>query len=90
VKGNKYEHKVTKPHEQYLVLLCVLVSLWLLPFMQSKSDLILARSCLAMIRTELGTREPSLIVLLRYAKVAGLSMESLVDACLDLPVMVRT
>jgi transcriptional regulator with XRE-family HTH domain len=34
---------------------------------------------------ELGRREPSLIVLLRYAKVAGVSMETLVDDRLDLP-----
>lgn len=34
---------------------------------------------------ELGTREPSLIVLLRYARVAGVTMEMLVDDELDLP-----
>jgi transcriptional regulator with XRE-family HTH domain len=34
---------------------------------------------------ELGNGEPSLIVLLRYARLAGVSMEMLVDDELDLP-----
>lgn len=34
---------------------------------------------------ERGSREPSLIVLLRYARVAGVAMEVLVDDELDLP-----
>jgi transcriptional regulator with XRE-family HTH domain len=34
---------------------------------------------------ELGNREPSLIVLLQYSRVAGVYMESLVDDELDLP-----
>ena len=34
---------------------------------------------------ERGSREPSLIVLLRYARVAGIAMEVLVDDELDLP-----
>ncbi|MFP5260866.1 MAG: helix-turn-helix domain-containing protein [Blastocatellia bacterium] len=34
---------------------------------------------------ELGRREPSLIVLLRYARLAGVSMESIVDDGIDLP-----
>jgi transcriptional regulator with XRE-family HTH domain len=34
---------------------------------------------------ERGTREPSLIVLLRYARVAGVTMEVLVDDEMDLP-----
>jgi transcriptional regulator with XRE-family HTH domain len=34
---------------------------------------------------ELGAREPSLIVLLRYARVAGVTMEVLVDDDLSLP-----
>lgn len=34
---------------------------------------------------ELGTREPSLIMLLSYARIAGVSMEMLVDDELDLP-----
>jgi transcriptional regulator with XRE-family HTH domain len=34
---------------------------------------------------ELGTGEPSLIVLLRYARLAGVSMEMLVDDEMDLP-----
>jgi len=34
---------------------------------------------------ELGAREPSLIVLLTYARLAGVAMELLVDDGLDLP-----
>ena len=34
---------------------------------------------------ELGTREPSLIVLLRYARLAGVSTDALIDDKLDLP-----
>ena len=34
---------------------------------------------------EMGKREPPLLVLLQYAKVAGVSMEMLVDDALDLP-----
>ena len=34
---------------------------------------------------ELGTREPSLPVLLKYARLAGVSMDVLVDDELDLP-----
>jgi transcriptional regulator with XRE-family HTH domain len=34
---------------------------------------------------ELGTREPSLLVLLRYARLAGVVMDVLVDDKLDLP-----
>ena len=34
---------------------------------------------------EIGRREPSLIVLLQYARIAGVSMETLVDDDLDLP-----
>ena len=34
---------------------------------------------------ESGAREPSLFVLLRYARVAGVTMEALVDDTLDLP-----
>lgn len=34
---------------------------------------------------ELGTREPSLPVLLRYAQLAGLSTDLLIDDKLDLP-----
>jgi transcriptional regulator with XRE-family HTH domain len=34
---------------------------------------------------ELGKREPTLIVLLRYARVAGVHVEDLIDDELDLP-----
>jgi transcriptional regulator with XRE-family HTH domain len=34
---------------------------------------------------ELGVREPDLIVLLRYARLAKVSVESLIDDKLDLP-----
>lgn len=34
---------------------------------------------------ELGTREPPLLVLLKYARLAGLCMEVLVDDKMDLP-----
>ena len=39
----------------------------------------------AVSHFELGTREPSLVVLLKYARLAGISMEVLVDDKLDLP-----
>ena len=34
---------------------------------------------------ELGTREPPLAILLRYARVAGVCVEALIDDALDLP-----
>lgn len=34
---------------------------------------------------ESGTREPSLLVLLQYARIAGVPMEALVDDDIDLP-----
>jgi transcriptional regulator with XRE-family HTH domain len=34
---------------------------------------------------ETGVREPTLVILLRYARVAGVSMETLADDELDLP-----
>lgn len=36
-------------------------------------------------RFESGTREPSLLVLLRYARLAGVPMETLVDDEVELP-----
>lgn len=36
-------------------------------------------------RYETGLREPSLIVLLRYARLANVSVESLIDDEMDLP-----
>jgi len=39
----------------------------------------------AVSHFELGTREPSLVVLLKYARLAGIPMEVLVDDKLDLP-----
>ena len=38
---------------------------------------------------ELGTREPSLLVLLKYARLAGVVMDVLVDDKLDLPTEVQ-
>lgn len=38
---------------------------------------------------ELGTREPSLIVLLRYARLAGVSTDLLIDDELELPKRVQ-
>lgn len=43
----------------------------------------------AVSHYELGTREPSLVVLLKYARLAGISMEVLVDDKLDLPTNLR-
>lgn len=43
----------------------------------------------AVSHYELGTREPSLVVLLKYARLAGISMEVLVDDKLDLPKNLR-
>lgn len=34
---------------------------------------------------ELGNREPSLLILLKYARVAGVNMDVLVDDSIDLP-----
>jgi transcriptional regulator with XRE-family HTH domain len=39
----------------------------------------------AVSNYELGTREPDLIVVLRYARLAGVPMEMLVDDELNLP-----
>jgi transcriptional regulator with XRE-family HTH domain len=39
----------------------------------------------AVSNYELGTREPDLIILLRYARLARVSMDVLVDDKLDLP-----
>ena len=38
---------------------------------------------------ELGNREPSLLILLSYARAAGVSMEVLADDELDLPAKLR-
>jgi hypothetical protein len=37
------------------------------------------------VEFELGTREPDLIVVLRYSRLAGIPMESIVDDLLSLP-----
>jgi transcriptional regulator with XRE-family HTH domain len=39
----------------------------------------------AISKYELGRNEPSLIILLRYARVAGVHVEDLIDDELDLP-----
>ena len=39
----------------------------------------------AVSNFELGTREPDLLVVLRYARLAGISMEVIVDDNLSLP-----
>ena len=39
----------------------------------------------AVSNFELGTREPDLLIVLRYARLAGISMETLVDDQLNLP-----
>ena len=39
----------------------------------------------AVSNYELGTREPDLIIVLRYARLAGVPMEMLVDDKLNLP-----
>jgi transcriptional regulator with XRE-family HTH domain len=38
---------------------------------------------------ELGRNEPSLIILLRYARVAGVRVENLIDDALDLPAKLK-
>ena len=39
----------------------------------------------AVSNFELGTREPDLLVVLRYARLAGIPMETIVDDNLNLP-----
>jgi transcriptional regulator with XRE-family HTH domain len=39
----------------------------------------------AISKYELGRNEPSLIILLRYARLAGIHVETLIDDALDLP-----
>ena len=39
----------------------------------------------AVSNFELGTREPDLLIVLRYARLAGISMETIVDDQIDLP-----
>ena len=39
----------------------------------------------AVSNFELGTREPDLLVVLRYARLAGIPMEMIVDDEIDLP-----
>ena len=39
----------------------------------------------AVSNYELGTREPDLLIVLRYARLAGVPMESLVDDSINLP-----
>jgi transcriptional regulator with XRE-family HTH domain len=44
----------------------------------------------AISKYELGRNEPSLIILLRYARVAGVHVENLIDDDLDLPAKLPT
>ena len=39
----------------------------------------------AVSNFELGTREPDLLIVLRYARLVGISMEMIVDDQVDLP-----
>ena len=39
----------------------------------------------AVSNFELGTREPDLLIVLRYARLAGLTMEMIVDDSINLP-----
>ena len=39
----------------------------------------------AVSNFELGTREPDLLIVLRYARLAGIPMEMIVDDQIDLP-----
>ena len=39
----------------------------------------------AVSNFELGTREPDLLIVLRYARLAGIPMEMIVDDQMDLP-----
>jgi transcriptional regulator with XRE-family HTH domain len=43
----------------------------------------------AISKYELGRNEPSLVILLRYARVAGVSTDVLIDDELDLPARLR-
>ena len=53
--------------------------------MLAKLDLYDKRSRTAISGYELGTTEPDLLILLKYARLAGITMEVLVDDKLDLP-----
>ena len=53
--------------------------------MLAKLDLHDKRSRTAISGYELGTTEPSLLILLKYARLAGVAMEVLVNDELDLP-----
>ena len=39
----------------------------------------------AVSNFELGTREPDLLIVLRYARLAGIAMETIVDDQLEIP-----
>jgi transcriptional regulator with XRE-family HTH domain len=44
----------------------------------------------AISKYELGRNEPSLLILLRYARVAGVRVETLIDDALDLPAKLKS
>lgn len=43
----------------------------------------------AISKYELGRNEPSLLILLRYARVAGVRVETLIDDALELPAKLK-
>jgi len=43
----------------------------------------------AISKYELGRNEPTLIILLRYARLAGVHVETLIDDALDLPAKLK-
>ena len=78
-----------KPRELPRKLLTIRVDLLGLSQTEMAKALDLKVHYTAVSHFELGTREPSLVVLLKYARLAGISMEVLVDDKLELPTTLR-